>query len=131
MRPRLDELERIVRTRICKECEVQAPQGACGGPEPAGCALFQLFPLVAQAILATDSENLDDYLQAIRENVCSVCIEQALDGSCELRGQMLCALDTYWLSVVGAIEEATGRSFDRRNLRIPGAGPASPVAAEQ
>ena len=77
---------------------------------------------MAQAILATDSENIDDYIQAIRENVCSACVEQRLDGSCELRDQVRCALDAYLLPVVDAIEEATGRSFDRRNMK------ASPLA---
>ncbi len=116
MRPRVDELEAIVRSRICGVCDVRTVQGTCGLENPGGCKLFQLFPLVAQAILATQSENIEDYIQAIRQNVCSVCLEQTLDGSCELRQQVRCALDAYIIPVVEAIEEATGRSFDRPNL---------------
>ncbi|MEK7408344.1 MAG: hypothetical protein AAB225_25005 [Acidobacteriota bacterium] len=112
----LAELEALVRRRICGACDVRTVQGACDSQEPERCKLFELFPLVAQAILATDSDDIGDYVGAIRENVCSVCMEQALDGSCRLRGQVQCALDTHLGAVVDAIEEATGKSFDRRNL---------------
>jgi hypothetical protein len=92
-------------------------EGGCGLEDPNHCSLFQLFPLVAQAVLATQSEDIQDYIQAIREHVCAVCLDQRLDGSCDLRSQARCALDAYLLPVVDAIEEATGRSFDRRNLK--------------
>jgi hypothetical protein len=123
MSVRVDELESIVRSRICAVCSDRTAEGTCGMEDPNHCSLFQLFPLVAQAILATESENLEDYIRAIRENVCSVCIEQTLDGRCDLRDQVRCALDAYLLPVVDAIEEATGRSFDRLNLK------ATPLAS--
>lgn len=116
MRPTVHELEAMVRSRVCRECEVRTAQGACALPEPGRCKLFELFPLVAQAILATDSDDINDYVQAIRENVCAVCLEQALDGSCALRGQTRCALDSYLVQIIEVIEEATGRSFQRENL---------------
>ena len=123
MSVRVDELESIVRSRICAVCSDRTVEGTCGREDPNHCSLFRLFPLVAQAILATESENLEDYLRAIRENVCSVCLEQTLDGRCDLRDQVRCALDAYLLPVVDAIEEATGRSFDRLNLK------ATPLAS--
>lgn len=116
MRTRLQELEAIVRSRVCRECDVRTPQGACGLEESERCRLFELFPLVAEAILATDSDQIEDYLRAIRENVCSVCLDQRLDGSCALREQTRCALDSYLVEIVQAIEEATGKRFRRENL---------------
>ncbi len=110
MKPRMDELEAIVRTRICAVCAERTVDGTCG-TETHQCSLFELFPLVAQAIQATDSDQIEPYIQAIRENVCSVCIEQRLDGNCELRDQMRCALDAYLEPIVEAIEEATGKAF--------------------
>lgn len=62
--------------------------------EPADCALFRLFPLVAKAIQSTYSDDIQDYIRAIRENVCSVC-RQSSDGSCEVRQQVQCALDAF------------------------------------
>ncbi len=117
MNTRVDELERIVRDRICAVCTDRTAERTCGLEDPNQCSLFRLFPLVVQAILATDSENIEDYIQAVRENVCAVCVDQTLDGSCALRDQVQCALDAYLLPIVDAIEEATGRSFDRRNIK--------------
>lgn len=112
MRPRVDELEAIVRKKICAACDARTVEGACGRPDGSGCSLFQLFPYVAQAIIATDSDRIEPYIEAIRENVCSVCMDQRLDGSCARREDRSCALDLYMEQVVEAIEEATGKTFD-------------------
>jgi hypothetical protein len=116
MKRSLSELEALVRSRICKVCTERTVSGECGLEEPASCALFRLFPQVAQAIDSVQSDDINDYVAAIRRNVCSVCEKQASDGSCETRQQVQCALDAYLLLVVDAIEDATGKVFDRRSL---------------
>jgi hypothetical protein len=112
MRPRVDELEAIVRKKICAVCDARTVEGACGRPEESGCSLFQLFPYVAQAIIATESDRIEPYIDAIHEHVCSVCMDQRLDGSCPRREDHSCALDKYMDQVVEAIQEATGKTFD-------------------
>jgi hypothetical protein len=97
--------------------------GQCGLEKPNDCALFRLFPQVAQAIQSVKSDDIQQYLDAIRRNVCAVCIDQASDQSCETRQQVRCALDAYLLLVVDAIEEATGKTFDKKGLGATGAGP--------
>lgn len=132
MRPKVHELEAIVRSRVCRECEVRTAQGACALQEPDRCKLFELFPLVAQAIVATDSSDIQDYICAIRENVCSVCLDQGLDGNCALRGQRRCALDSFLVQIAEAIEEATGRSFPQECLIAQGGrAKAPPVPVER
>ena len=121
----LDELEAIVRNRICKVCTERTTEGQCGLESPSSCALFRLFPQVAQAIQSVMSDDIRQYIEAIRCNVCSVCAEQARDGSCEVRQQVQCALDSYLALVVDAIEEATGRIFDRTGIDTLPAGPAA------
>jgi hypothetical protein len=111
------ELEAIVRNRICGVCTERTTEGQCGLEEPSGCALFRLFPQVAQAIQSVNSDDIHQYVEAIRRNVCSVCHEQAQDGTCEARQQVQCALDAYLLLVVDAIEEATGKTFDKTSIR--------------
>ena len=122
MKRSLAELETLVRSRICKVCTERTVDGNCGLDEPASCALFHLFPQVAQTIDSVRSDDINDYVAAIRRNVCSVCEEQASTGSCEERQQVRCALDAYLLLVVDAIEDATGKKFDRRTLGFT-AGP--------
>ena len=118
----LVELESIVRNKICKVCTERTVDGQCGLEEPSSCALFRLFPQVAQAIQSVKSDDIQQYIEAIRRNVCSVCADQARDGSCETRQQVQCSLDAYLLLVVDAIEEATGKTFDRSGLGPAGTG---------
>ena len=118
----LVELESIVRNRICKVCTERTVDGQCGLEEPSSCALFRLFPQVAVAIQSVESDDIQQYIEAIRRNVCAVCADQARDGSCETRQQVQCALDAYLLLVVDAIEEATGKTFSKPGLGSAGAG---------
>ena len=109
----LSELESIVRNQICGICSDRTVDGECGLAEPNDCALFRLFPYVAKAIQRTSSDDIREYIQAIREDVCSICIGQTEDGDCESRREVRCSLDAYLLLVVEAIEEATSKKFDR------------------
>jgi hypothetical protein len=117
-----DELEAIVRNRICSVCTERTTEGQCGLESPSSCALFRLFPQVAQAIQSVASDDIHQYIDAIRRNVCTVCEEQARDGSCEVRQQVQCSLDAYLLLVVDAIEEATGKTFDKSSIHTLPAG---------
>ncbi len=109
----LEELEKIVRDQICRVCSDRKVDGSCGLEEPGTCALFSLFPQVARAIQTTHSDDICDYVRAIREHVCTICQQQAADGTCETRDSVACALDAYLLLIVDAIEEATGKTFER------------------
>ena len=124
MKQSLVELEAIIRNRICNVCTAREANGDCGLDEPSGCALFRLFPQVAEAIQSVTSDDINQYLEAIRRKVCSVCTDQARDGSCEARQQVQCALDAYLLLVVDAIEEATGKRFDKQSIAARGADAA-------
>ena len=119
----LAELEAVVRNRICKVCTDRSEEGQCGLEDPSSCALFRLFPQVAQAIQSTNSNDIRDYIDAIRRHVCSVCADQTAEGSCQRRQEVRCALDAYLLLVVDAIEEATGKKFDRKGLNSMGDSP--------
>jgi hypothetical protein len=99
-------------------------------PEAGGCELFAMFPQVARAIESVHSDDIRDYVQAIRDQVCRGCREQAGDESCEKRQQVRCALDAYLLLVVDTVEEATGRSFDRSGLVAVRSAPAAGLGRE-
>jgi hypothetical protein len=107
----LAEIEAIVRNKICKVCTSRTVNGTCGLEEPSRCALFQFFPQLAKAIDSVDSDDIHEYIEAIRRQVCSLCADQDATGYCETRQQVQCALDAYLLLVVDAIEEATGKNF--------------------
>jgi hypothetical protein len=123
----LAELEAIVRNRICSVCTSRTVDGACGLENPSSCALFRLFPQVAQAIASVESEDIHDYIEAIRRQVCSICADQDSRGECETRQQVQCALDAYLLLVVDAIEEATGKTFGGAGVSIAGEADRRPI----
>jgi hypothetical protein len=108
------ELEAKVRSRICSVCTDRTVDGECGREDPGTCALFRLFPQIARAIQSTGSDDIRDYIRAIREQVCSICSSQDADGHCEERRQVECSLDAYLLLIVDIIEENSGRVFDRQ-----------------
>jgi hypothetical protein len=108
----LEELEAIVRERICGVCTDRTVAGDCGLEEPSSCALFRLFPQVARAVQSVSSDDIRDYIHAIRQQVCSVCSEQTSDGECESRKQVQCALDAYLLPI-----GRCHRGIDREELR--------------
>jgi hypothetical protein len=104
----VEQLEAMVRAKICPVCSDRDGKGGCGLETPSDCALFRLFPQVARAILSTTSDDIRDYVAAIRAEVCSICREQELDGTCPAREEVRCALDAYLIPVTEVIEEATG-----------------------
>ncbi len=122
----LAELESIVRNKICHLCTERTVDGECGLEEPSGCSLFRLFPQVAQAIQSVRGDDIGVYIEAIRRNVCSICTDRAADGTCETRQMVQCALDAYLLLVVEAIEEATGKTFDKQRIGLAGPSRISP-----
>ena len=119
MQRTLAEIETIVRDRICRVCSDRTADGTCGLEQPSACALFRLFPQVAKAIQSVQSDDITDYVQSIRQGVCTVCNDQLADGSCEVRNQVQCALDAYLLLIVDVIEEATGKTFNRTGAGTP------------
>ncbi len=43
---------------------------------------------------------MDKYLKAIKQNVCSICVDSNEHGSCTLSAKEICAVDYYLPSVV-------------------------------
>jgi hypothetical protein len=105
------KLESIVRNIVCELCAERTATGACH------CAIFEFFPQVTEAIASVKSGDVNDYVAAIRREVCRVCPGEAPDGVCEARRQARCALDAYLLLVVEAVEEGMSKVFGRPGPR--------------
>lgn len=122
----LADLESIVRNRICIVCTSRTAQKGCGLEDPSGCALFRFFPRVVQAIQPVHKDDVQQYVAGIRRNVCAVCASQDANGWCEARREVQCALDAYLLLVADAIQEATSKTFDPKQLRSVGGALSGP-----
>ena len=71
----ISELELIVRNRVCPVCTERTVAGDCGLEDPTSCALFRMFPEVARAIHTVQSDDIRQYIDAIRLTVCSQCAD--------------------------------------------------------
>jgi len=104
----LATMEELLRRRICSVCVDRNADGTCSLTTQQDCGLFGHFPKVVRSISRVQSDRIDDYVSAIREDVCSECENQRLDGSCKLREEVSCVLDRYLMLIVDAIEEVRG-----------------------
>jgi len=104
----LPALEEALRQRICSSCIDRNGDRTCSLNSRQECALFERLPKIAQSICRFQSENIDDYMTAIREDICAACPEQDGDGLCKQRDEIRCVLDRYWPQIAGAIEEVRG-----------------------
>lgn len=101
-------LEEALRRRICAVCVDRNVDGTCSLDERHECALFERFPRIAQSISRVSSDRIEDYIDAIRKDVCADCPNQDEGGLCTLREEVRCVLDRYLLLIVDAIEELRG-----------------------
>jgi len=98
-----------IRRRVCNVCidgifNKQNDFVRCGLPVGQTCPIELYLPQVVNVVESIDSPNMDDYVAALRDNVCALCAQDD-DGMCALRLHADCALDRYFMLVAGAIEE--------------------------
>ena len=93
-----------IRARACAACLDAADNGSCGLRNRL-CALAAQLPVIVKAIASVQSDRMDEYVQAIEDQVCRRCHEQDAQERCHLRDRGECALYTYLPLVVDAIEE--------------------------
>ena len=111
-----EELEKLIRDEICGICDELGRDGKCNEPTQGECSLFHLFPLVAQTIQETTSDDINVYLRAVREKVCTVCLNEPPGAGCVKRIEARCALDNYLPLIIDAVERASGKAFERSLL---------------
>jgi hypothetical protein len=114
--PTVEELEKLIRDDICGICDEARADGSCADRDGGDCSLFHLFPLVAQTIAETTSDDINVYLLAIREKVCTECLSEPAGAACTKRIQARCALDQYLPLIVDIIERSSGQIFARSVL---------------
>lgn len=97
-----------IRRKVCSICLDQRDDGTCGLTKERICGIEAHLPRVVDAVLSIESDRMDEYVDAIRAQVCGSCENQTGDGYCRYRDRRECALDAYLFLVVEAIEEVKG-----------------------
>ena len=101
---RFDEYWQAVSAKVCVKCIDGDSNGHCRIGDERECGLNTHFPKIVETILAVESERLEPYLHALRQNVCADCLHQSTDGTCTVRTQVDCPLDRYFPMIIDVIQ---------------------------
>lgn len=106
----LVEYRQALKDRICSICKKFGYDDVCGVGAEGECPFDVHLTRLLDAVLSTPrSDNVADYLPAIREKVCDCCPNQNERGSCKSRNHAYCGLDSFIVLVVQAIEDTYDR----------------------
>lgn len=96
--------------RICEICTERTAEGTCGLPQDAVCPLEAYVVKIVDTVHSVSSNKMEDYVDALRKNVCAQCPNQSPGGTCPFRQNINCVLNRYFSLVVDAIEEVDERA---------------------
>ncbi len=99
----MDHYWTAVQKKVCTKCIDGDRYGECKLPVQFKCALKENFSSVMHVVQTTNSDNVLDYIAALRREVCSKCLEQT-DGTCYVRNLLDCPLDHYFPIIIEVIE---------------------------
>ncbi len=93
-----------LQDKLCRKCIDGDGRGHCRLPFGQTCAVQEFLPQLVETVKSLRSDRYDDYVVALRKNVCAGCAEQSSDGVCLRRNAVECALDRYYGLVLQIIE---------------------------
>jgi len=96
-----------IRRRVCAVCLDQRDDGACQLAGGRLCAIEAQLPRVVDVVLALRSDRMDEYVDAVKDQICAGCRGQDQEGHCPLREEGECALWMYLPLLVAAADEVT------------------------
>jgi len=100
----MDQSWDLIRQKVCRKCIDGDGKGGCRLAIDDSCGLDKFFPEIVQTVLNVHSDSYQDYVDALRANICSSCEHQFADGVCKKRDTLECALDRYFPIVIEVIE---------------------------
>ncbi|MBI4418768.1 MAG: hypothetical protein HY563_08320 [Ignavibacteriales bacterium] len=103
----------LIQAKVCRKCMDGDGRGNCRLPRTESCGLKESLPEVVRIARETQSGTYEDFVNALRAQVCSRCRYQLDDGTCPLRTTLECALDRYSLLVLDVIDGTQASTFSR------------------
>ncbi len=106
----MDPYLQAIKDKVCMHCIDADSYGNCRTSDAKYCTIELNYKRVVKAIQQTNSGRYEDYISALRENVCSNCNYGASDD-CVERDTVECPLDRYLPLVVDAVEGVRKAQF--------------------
>lgn len=108
----MDKYLRAIRQNICSICADSNDRGKCTLNDEEVCALETYLPRIVDIVHSIDSQELQDYVDALRKEICSECRAQEDNGYCYLREDVNCSLDRYFPLIVETIQKTDIQKAD-------------------
>jgi len=94
-----------IKEKICLHCPDSDDDGQCKLSGGRVCGVELHLEKMIHIVKTITSKKMDDYIEAMRALICDHCANQAESGTCILRQEIECALDSHLALVVDMIEE--------------------------
>ena len=101
----LEQYWDAIKEKVCKHCIDETVGVENFERDNKDCALRQFFPEIVKMVKNMKSDDINDYVLALRALICTQCTHQLTDSTCKLRKQLDCCLDRYFVLVVNTIAE--------------------------
>jgi hypothetical protein len=112
----MDELEELIRTRVCMECIDRTGMGICGMGRVDECPLNRFMPQIVKAVKSVQTEKMDDYVIALHTELCGRPKEVPASIS-TLAEEVEMVLDHHLPMLFDAIEEVHAKRAKRASSR--------------
>ncbi len=101
-----------IRKNVCAICVDSNEKGKCTLNDDEICAVELYLPQIVEVVHSVESENIKDYVDALRKDVCLECRAQTAEGQCYLREDVNCSLDRQYALIVETIKEVDARKVN-------------------
>ena len=92
-----------IKEKVCSHCIERGPNGECRISSDKVCTIESNYERIVSAVLSASSDRYEDYIGALRRNVCQDC-GYGSPTSCDDRDHVECPLDRYYPMIVDAVE---------------------------
>src|SRR3989339_316077 len=100
----MDKYLKALKQNVCSVCVDSNEKGGCTLNEKESCAVELFLPQILNVIHNTDSDNMQEIHQQLKDTVCVECRAQE-NGNCYLREDANCSLDRYFWSIIETIQK--------------------------
>ncbi len=94
-----------IHENVCSICVDSSEAGECLLTENEVCAVEKHLTQIVNIVHSVQSDDIIDYVEALRNRICSLCRAQEDNGFCELREDANCALDRYFPLIIETIQK--------------------------
>ncbi len=100
----MDKYLKALKQNVCSICVDSNEKGGCTLNEKESCAVELFLPQILNVIHNTDSDNMQEIHQQLKDTICIECRAQE-NGNCYLREDANCSLDRYFWSIIETIQK--------------------------